>query len=50
LFETRKKEHALIHERKLRLTNEDIRKGTMGSAEERMEKEGGGLARHSVKC
>jgi hypothetical protein len=43
LFETRKEEH----ERKVRLRNEDIRGGgMMGSAEERMEKEGGGLAIH----
>jgi hypothetical protein len=46
LFETRKKEH----EGKVRLTNEDIWKIMMGSAEERMGKEDGGLVRHSVKC
>ena len=42
----RKKEH----ESKVRLTNEDIKNGKLTAAKERMEKEGGGLARHSVEC
>ena len=44
-FETRKKEH----ESKVRLTRQDIEKGRLDSAE-RMEKEDGGLASHSIKC
>ena len=45
-FETRKKEH----ERKVRLTRQDIEKGRIDSAERRMGKEDGGLASHSIKC
>ena len=45
-FETRKKEH----ESKVRLTKQDIKNGKLESAEQRMGKEDGGLARHSVKC
>ncbi|XP_068756681.1 uncharacterized protein [Montipora capricornis] len=41
LFQTRKKEH--MH--KVRLTNEDLRKGNTLSAEKRIGKEDGGLAR-----
>ena len=44
-FETRKREH----ERKVRLTRQDIEKGRLDSAERRMEKEDGGLASHSIK-
>ena len=43
-FETRKKEH----ERKVRLTKQDIEKGRLDSAERRMGKEDGGLASHSL--
>jgi hypothetical protein len=46
LFKVRKKEH----ESKVRLTNEDMRNGRMAVAEERMGKEDGGLARHSIEC
>ena len=46
LFGTRKKEHMS----KVRLTGEDIKNGKLESAEERMGKEDGGLARHSVDC
>ena len=42
----RKKEH----ESKVRLTNEDIKNGKLTAAKERMGKEDGGLARHSVEC
>jgi hypothetical protein len=42
----RKKEH----ESKVRLTNEDINNGRLTTAKERMGKEDGGLARHSVDC
>ena len=45
-LKTRKKEH----ESKVRLTNEDIKKGKLAAANERMGKEDGGLARHSVDC
>ena len=45
-FETRKKEH----ERKVRLTRQDIEKGRLNSAERRMGKKDGGLASHSIKC
>ena len=45
-FETRKKEH----ERKVRLTRQNIEKGRLHSAETRMGKEDGGLASHSIKC
>lgn len=41
LFRIRKMEH----ETKVRLTNEDIKNGTLESAEERMGKEDGGLGR-----
>ena len=44
-FETRKKEH----ERKVKLTRQDIEKGRLDSAERRMGKEDGGLASHSIK-
>ena len=46
LFKVRKKEH----ESKVRLTNEDIKNGKLTAAKERMGKEDGGLARHSVEC
>ena len=46
LFQTRKKEHM----DKVRLTTEDLRKGNTLSAEKRMGKEDGGLARHIVEC
>ena len=46
LFQTRKKEHM----DKVRLTNEDLQKGNTLSAERRMGKEDGGLARHTVEC
>ena len=46
LFETRKKEHRS----KVRLTNEDVRTGPLGAAEERMGKEDSGLARHNIDC
>ena len=45
-LKTRKKEH----ESKVRLTNEDIKNGKLAAANERMGKEDGGLARHSVDC
>ena len=45
-LKTRKKEH----EGKVRLTNEDIKYGKLAAANERMGKENGGLARHSVDC
>ena len=43
LFQTRKKEHM----DKVRLTNEDLHKGNTLSAEKRMGKEDGGLARQT---
>ena len=46
LFQTRKKEHI----DKVRLTNEDLQKGNTLSAERRMGKEDGGLARHTIEC
>ena len=46
LLKVRKKEH----ESKVRLTNEDIRNGKLTAAKERMGKDYGGLARHSVEC
>ena len=46
LFGTRRKEH----ESKVRLTGEDIWNGRLDAARERMGKEDGGLARHSVDC
>ena len=46
LFQTRKKEHM----DKVRLTSEDHRKGNTLSAEKRMGKEDGGLARHTMEC
>ena len=46
LFGTRRKEH----ESKVRLTGEDIRNGRLDAARERMGREDGGLARHSVDC
>ena len=46
VFGTRRKEH----ENKVRLTGEDIRNGRLDAARERMGKEDGGLARHSVDC
>ena len=46
LFKVRKKEH----KSKVRLTNEDIKNGRLMTAKERMGKEDGGLARHSVDC
>ena len=35
---------------KVRLTNEDLHKGNTLSAEKRMWKEDGGLARHTMEC
>ena len=46
MFETRKKEH----EAKVRLTKRDIEDGNIELAEVRMEKEDGGLAKHSTQC
>ena len=46
LFQKRKKEHM----DKVRLTNEDFEKGNTLSAEKRMGKEDGGLARHATEC
>ena len=46
LLQTRKKEHM----DKVRLTNEDPRKGNTLSAEKRVAKEDGGLARHTMEC
>ena len=46
MFETRKKEH----EAKVRLTKKDIEDGNIESAEIRMGKEDGGIARHSTQC
>ncbi len=46
LLKTRRKEH----ESKVRLTKEDIENGRIAAANERMGKEDGGLARHSVNC
>ncbi len=46
LLKTRRKEH----ESKVRLTKEDIENGRVAAANERMGKEDGGLARHSVNC
>ena len=45
MFETRKKEH----EAKIRLTKKDIEDGSIESAEIRMGKEDGGIARHSTQ-
>ena len=45
-LKTRKKEH----ESKVRLTNEDLRNGRLAEVNERIGKEDGGLARHSVEC
>ena len=45
MFETRKKEH----EAKVRLTKRDIEDGNIESAEVRMGKEDGGLAKHSTQ-
>ena len=38
------------HESKVRLTKEDMENGRVAAANERMGKEDGGLARHSVNC
>ena len=46
LFQTRKKEHM----DKVRLTIEDLHKENTISAEKRMGKEDGGLARHTTEC
>ena len=46
MFETRKKEH----EAKVCLTKKDIEHGNIESAETRMGKEDGGIARHSTQC
>ena len=46
MFETRKKEHEL----KVPLTKRDIEVGNIESAEVRMGKEDGGLAKHSTQC
>ena len=45
-WKTRKKEHEI----KLRLTSEDLKNGKLATAHDRMRKEDGGLARHSVEC
>ena len=34
----------------MRLTNEDLKNGKLAVAKGRMEKDDGGLARHSVEC
>ncbi len=36
------------HQSKVRLTNEDVNNGRLTAAKERMGKQDGGLARHSV--
>ena len=46
LFQTRKKEHI----DKVRLTNEDLRRGNTLLAKKRVGKEDGGLARHTTEC
>ena len=46
LFQTRKKEHM----DKVRLTNEDLRRRNTLSAEKRVGKEDGGLARQTMEC
>ena len=46
MFETRKKEH----QAKVRLTKKDLEEGKIESAENRMGKEDGGIARHSTQC
>ena len=46
MFEARKKKHNA----EIRLTKKDLEKGKIESAEIRMGKEGGGIARHSTKC
>lgn len=46
MFETRKKEH----EAKVRLTKKDLEEGKIESAENRMGKEDGGIARHNTQC
>ena len=46
LFKVRKKEH----QNKVRWTIEDVSNGRLTTAEERMGKEDGGLARYSVDC
>ena len=46
LLKTRKKEQ----ESNVRLTNEDLKNGKIAAANERMGKEEGKLARHSVEC
>ena len=46
MFETRKKEH----QAKVRLTKKDLEEGNFDSAESRMGKEDGGIARHSTEC
>ena len=40
----------VVQSEKRRLTNEDIKNGKLTAAKERMGKEDGGLARHSVEC
>ena len=45
-LKTSKKEH----ESKVRLTNEDLRNGKLAEVNERIGKEDGGSARHSVEC
>ena len=46
MFETRKKNH----ETKLRLTKKDVENGNIESAEIRMGKEYGEIARHITQC
>ena len=46
MWETQRKEH----QDKVRLTKEDIEKGDMESATERMNSGDGGLAKHSTDC
>ena len=42
--------HGHEHVSKVRLTKRDMVQGKLSSAEQRMGKEEGGLARHSVEC
>ena len=46
MFEMRKKEH----EAKVCLSKKDAEEGAIDSAETRMGKEDGGIARHSTQC
>ena len=46
MFETRKKEH----EAKVRFTRKDLDERKIESAETRVGKDDGGVARHSIQC